>query len=252
MGGWIAEYFVGALNATLVNVAGATEWFDGESSTPGRVTFTRTLTDGTPGVLDHQDAHTVTVRRPAYLFEKTVMDVTTGANPATTASPGDRLRYRLRYVEVMVPESLDQFVAHAVIGMQPIFVLLLVIDVDRSGLGAGQLRRLGDDRAQHGLEVERRVDRLADVAERPQLLDRLSQFIGSGAQLVQQAHILDGDDGLAREAPDQVDLLVGERPNLLAVDGDGADQFVLLEHRDKHVRAGAGSLNERNEARIAL
>ena len=49
-------------------------------------------------MLDHQDAHTVTVRRPAYLFEKTVMDVTTGADPATTASPGDRLRYRLRFV----------------------------------------------------------------------------------------------------------------------------------------------------------
>ena len=50
---------------------------------PGRVTFSRTLTDGTPGVLDHQDAHTVTVSRPAHLFEKTVMDVTTGADPAT-------------------------------------------------------------------------------------------------------------------------------------------------------------------------
>ena len=67
--------------ATLTNVAGATEWFDGDSSNPGRVTFTRTLTDGTPGVLDHQDAHTVTVRRPAYLFEKTVMDVTTRCEP---------------------------------------------------------------------------------------------------------------------------------------------------------------------------
>ena len=47
--------------ATLTNVAGATEWFDDESSNPDRVTFTRTLTDGTPGTLDHEDAHTVTV-----------------------------------------------------------------------------------------------------------------------------------------------------------------------------------------------
>ena len=29
----------------------------------------------------------------------------------------------------------------------------------------------------------------------------------------------------------QLDLLVGERPDLLAVDDDGADQLVLLEHR---------------------
>ena len=59
-------------------------------------TYTRTLTDGTVGVLDHEDAHTVTVGLPAFLFEKTVMNVTSGADPATTATPGDRLRYRLR------------------------------------------------------------------------------------------------------------------------------------------------------------
>ena len=46
---------------TLTNVAGAIEWFDDESSNPDRVTFTRTLTDGTVGTLDHEDAHTVTV-----------------------------------------------------------------------------------------------------------------------------------------------------------------------------------------------
>ena len=42
------------------------------------------------GVLDHEDAHTVTVSLPRHLFEKTVMNVTTGADPATTASPGRR------------------------------------------------------------------------------------------------------------------------------------------------------------------
>ncbi len=83
-------------DATLTNVAGAIEWFDDESSNPDRVTFTRTLTDGSPGVLDHEDAHTVTVELRDYRFEKTVRNVTTGASPATQASPGDRLRYRLR------------------------------------------------------------------------------------------------------------------------------------------------------------
>ena len=29
----------------------------------------------------------------------------------------------------------------------------------------------------------------------------------------------------------QLDLLVGERTDLLAIDGDGADQLVVLEHR---------------------
>ncbi len=31
---------------------------------------------------------------------------------------------------------------------------------------------------------------------------------------------------------DQLDLLVGERPDLLAVDGDGANQLALFKHRD--------------------
>ena len=50
----------------------------------------------------------------------------------------------------------------------------------------------------------------------------LQQF----AQLVEQAGILDGDDGLVGEILDQLDLLVSEWADLLAVDGDSADQLV--------------------------
>jgi uncharacterized repeat protein (TIGR01451 family) len=82
--------------ATLTNVAGATEWFSAEPASADRRTYTEVITDGTVGVLDHEDAHTVTVALPAYLFEKTVMNVTTGADPAATATPGDTLRYRVR------------------------------------------------------------------------------------------------------------------------------------------------------------
>ena len=78
--------------ASLTNVAGATEWFSANPSNPAAagqlVTYTRTLTDGTVGVLDHQDAHTTLVLRPTMRFEKTVANVTTGANPATEATPG--------------------------------------------------------------------------------------------------------------------------------------------------------------------
>ncbi len=83
-------------DAQLTNVAGATQWFSAAASASVRREYTRTVTDGTVGVLDHEDAHTVTVGLRSYLFEKTVMNVTTGADPATTATPGDRLRYRLR------------------------------------------------------------------------------------------------------------------------------------------------------------
>ena len=82
--------------ATLTNVVGATQWFNGDSSNTDRITFTRTLTDGTVGVLDHEDAHTVTVALFGYFFEKTVENLTSGASPATTAVSGDTLRYRLR------------------------------------------------------------------------------------------------------------------------------------------------------------
>jgi large repetitive protein len=85
-------------NATFTNIAGATEWFSADPSSPQTagqsVTYTRVLTDGTVGLLDHEDAHTVNV--PALRFEKTVANVTTSLNPAVEATPGDRLRYSLR------------------------------------------------------------------------------------------------------------------------------------------------------------
>ncbi len=44
----------------------------------------------------------------------------------------------------------------------------------------------------------------------------------------------------------QLDLLVGERPDLLAIDGDGADQLILLEHRHDEQVSRAGDFDERD------
>ena len=82
---------------TLTNIAGAIQWFNGDSSVANRKTYTGPLTNGTPGVLDNQDAFTVTVALTGYEFDKTVADLTSGANPATTAAAGDKLRYTLRF-----------------------------------------------------------------------------------------------------------------------------------------------------------
>ena len=90
----------------LTNVAGAVQWFNGPASNPARIVYNRTLTNGTVGVLDHEDAHTVTVDLTSFFFEKTVADLTSGANPATTAAPGDTLRYTLRF------ETTDQPLAN--------------------------------------------------------------------------------------------------------------------------------------------
>ncbi|HXV74686.1 MAG TPA: hypothetical protein VD788_00075 [Candidatus Polarisedimenticolaceae bacterium] len=83
--------------AALTNVAGAIEWFNGASGNPERVATNRTLTNGTVGVQDHEDAHTVTVALTGYFFEKTAANLTSGVDPTSTAAPGDTLRYTVRF-----------------------------------------------------------------------------------------------------------------------------------------------------------
>ncbi|MDH5369441.1 MAG: isopeptide-forming domain-containing fimbrial protein, partial [Gammaproteobacteria bacterium] len=84
---------------TLTNIAAATQWFSGDGTYP-RITHNKTLTDGTPAVVDHQDSYDITTALSGYYFQKTVQNTTTGTNPATTAAPGDTLGYRLRVFNV--------------------------------------------------------------------------------------------------------------------------------------------------------
>ncbi len=72
----------------LTNVAGAVKWYDADSSITSRVGITRTLTNGTPGVADFQDAHTVTVALSGLQITKQVSFVGGGA-----ALPGGQLEY---------------------------------------------------------------------------------------------------------------------------------------------------------------
>jgi uncharacterized repeat protein (TIGR01451 family)/fimbrial isopeptide formation D2 family protein len=81
--------------AQLTNVAAAVQWFNGPSSATGRQTYTRTLTDGTPGVLDFQDAHTVSVALTGVVITKQVSVV--GGGPAV---PGAQLDYLVHVTNV--------------------------------------------------------------------------------------------------------------------------------------------------------
>jgi uncharacterized repeat protein (TIGR01451 family) len=74
--------------AKLTNIAGAVQWFSADSSVSTRQTYTRTLTDGTPGILDFQDAHTVTAVISTVVITKQVSVVGGGA-----AMPGGQLDY---------------------------------------------------------------------------------------------------------------------------------------------------------------
>src|SRR5262249_14191744 len=70
---------------------------------------------------------------------------------------GDR---RLAEADALPDELRDKCFAHAVGSAQRELILRVAMDVDGAGLGTGELRRLGHDRVEHGLEVERRVHRL--------------------------------------------------------------------------------------------
>jgi uncharacterized repeat protein (TIGR01451 family) len=79
---------------TLTNVAGATEWFNGDDTNPIRTGYTRTLTDGTVGTLDHEDAHTVTVVQRLYAEKSAALQV--DAMSPGIVDAGDVLRYTIR------------------------------------------------------------------------------------------------------------------------------------------------------------
>src|SRR5215208_335180 len=94
-----------------------------------------------------------------------------------------------------------------------------------------------DKRVEHGLQIEgRAADDLEHVSGGGLLLQGFSQ-------LVEQARVLDGNDGLGSEVRSKFDLLVGERPHLLATDADGADQLVVLEQRDGQYGAVAAQID---------
>ena len=94
-----------------------------------------------------------------------------------------------------------------------------------------ELHRLGDDGRKHGLQIERGIDRLADFAERAQLLNQLAKLVGALAQRCEQPSIFNGDHGLAGEALDQRDLLFGEGTNFLPEDAQCTDHLRILDHR---------------------
>ena len=113
-------------------------------------------------------------------------------------------------------------------------------------VGVAQPRRRLGERIEHGPQVEgRAANDLEHVGGGGLLLQRLPQ-------LVEQARVLDCYDGLAGEARQQLDLLVGKRADFLAKNPDRADELRLLEHRHDEKRATACELHLADEQRIAV
>ena len=131
------------------------------------------------------------------------------------------------------------------------FQLLLVSRRDDQ---VGNLRRQEAAQPPHALD-------LADL-----LVDALLESLVQGAQLLrlrlelgrllanfgEQSRVLDRDDGLRGEIRHQLDLLVGERADFLAIDDNGADEFVLLDHRNVEQRPRSPQFSCGHAKRIAL
>src|SRR5262249_18672487 len=99
---------------------------------------------------------------------------------------------------------------------------------------------------EHRLEIETRAANDLEYVGGGGLL--LQRF----AELVEQPRILDGNDGLVGEILNQVDLLVGERADLLAVDSDRAHQRVVLDHWYHEEWPDAAEFNARNCQWVAV
>ena len=123
---------------------------------------------------------------------------------------------------------------------------LLVVLVDRARVGAGQLVRARDDRGEHGLEVERRAEGLADLPQSLQLADRAGQLGGCASSSRVRSSTLLLEVRVRRlELPGRPVELVAERLELVAgpdldamAEVAGADpRRALLEHPDRRDHA---------------
>src|SRR5262249_56795349 len=103
---------------------------------------------------------------------------------------------------------------------------------DRAEGCLAEPERVLGDRLEHGLHVRLgRADDPEDLTRRRLLLEGLRQVAVAYVQLLEQAHVLDGDDGLVGERLHQLDLLVREGMNLPAVDDNGAQDLAFLQER---------------------
>ena len=75
-----------------------------------------------------------------------------------------------------------------------------------------ELRGALGDGVEHGLESVGELRSPAGSRGRRLLLERLGEVAVAGLELLEQPHVLDGDDGLVGEGLEQRDLRVGERP----------------------------------------
>src|SRR5262249_16670107 len=95
-----------------------------------------------------------------------------------------------------------------------------------------EARRALGHAVEHGLELRGRArDDTEDLARRRLLVERLGKIAIPRLQLLEQAYVLDRDDRLVGEGPQQLDLGIREPPGLPPDDADRTDRLALAQHR---------------------
>jgi hypothetical protein len=153
----------------------------------------------------------------------------------SAADPGENTRLALAAIQQrgIVPSELGIGRRHAARANHT--ELLPVGDTHHADRRAAQMHRLFQHRIEHRREVaRRRIDNLQDLRGRGLLFQRL-------ARLGHQPRVLHRDDRLRREAFQERNLLFREWPNLLAVNGDCAEENVVFAQR--HDQAGTNTAN---------
>src|SRR6202022_2179532 len=88
----------------------------------------------------------------------------------------------------------------------------------------------------------RTADDFKDLRGRGLLLKRLAQIVGAQTQLLEQSRVLDGDDRLLGKVGEKIDLLVGKKAYLLAIDHNGSDQLVFPKNGYEDNHPGPGTI----------
>jgi len=83
------------------------------------------------------------------------------------------------------------------------------------------------------------ADDAKDLARRRLLVERLGEVAVARLQLLEQAHVLNGDDGLVGEGLEERDLPLAEELNLRSAELDAADGDTPSQQRNAENRAKA-------------
>src|SRR5262249_16400027 len=79
-----------------------------------------------------------------------------------------------------------------------------------------------------------------------------AQIVGALAQLVEEAGVLDGDHRLSGEVLQQLDLFVGKRAYVFAVDDNGTDHLTFPQHRHAKQCTNTAAFDTHHHYRITL